>query len=131
MGQGTLRALERPTAECSVLLVDDAAIAALNETYRGVAGPTDVLAFPMAEGAFGDVSAELLGDVVISVETASRQAREADLDAELALLLIHGILHLVGFDHGTAAERRAMWRKQAELLAAAGLPPLELKPAHA
>ena len=109
--------------ECSVLLVDDSAMAELNRTYRGVAGPTDVLAFPMAEGRFMSLSAPLLGDVVISAEAAERQARsrQAGFRGELALLLIHGILHLVGYDHGTAPERRRMWRKQRRLLQACGI----------
>src|SRR5512143_2779891 len=75
VGHATLRALGRPTADCSVVLVDDAAIAVLNRTYRGVVGPTDVLAFPMTEGPFGKLTPDCLGDVVISVETALRQAR--------------------------------------------------------
>ncbi len=116
-----------------MLLVDDADMAELNRAYRGVRGPTDVLAFPMAEGRFGALAAELLGDVVISVETAARQAGPAGLRGELSLLLTHGVLHLLGYDHGTPGERRAMWRKQAEVLAALGLPPLRLKaaPRHA
>jgi len=106
-----------------VVLVDDAAMAVLNRTYRGVAGPTDVLAFPMTEGRFRKVSPDLLGDVVISTETARRQARVRGrhLQAELGLLLIHGILHLGGYDHGTGAERRSMWRKQRLILAACGI----------
>jgi probable rRNA maturation factor len=112
--------LECPRAECSVLLVDDSAMTELNRTYRGVAGPTDVLAFPMAEGPFTSLSPRLLGDVVISAETAERQARsrQAGLRGELALLLIHGILHLVGYDHASAPERRRMWQKQRRLLEA-------------
>lgn len=102
------------------MLVDDSAMAELNRTHRGVAGPTDVLAFPMGEGPFMSLSANLLGDVVISAETAERQARsrKAGLRAELALLLIHGILHLAGYDHGSAPERRRMWQKQRRLLSA-------------
>jgi len=113
----------REGAECSVVVVDDATIAVLNHTYRGVSGPTDVLAFPMTEGRFGGLSPDLLGDVVISAETAERQAREAgrDLRDELAHLLVHGILHLVGYDHGTTQERRRMWRKQRAILAACGI----------
>jgi probable rRNA maturation factor len=122
-----LRRLNHPTAECSVLLVDDEAMAALNASYRRVAGPTDVLAFPMREGRFAGLAGELLGDVVISVETAARQAGRAGLQAELALLLIHGILHLLGYDHGTPGERRTMWRKQGALLTALGLPRVRLK----
>lgn len=115
--------LARPRAECSVLVVDDADMAALNRAYRGVAGPTDVLAFPMTEGRFGRAWPDLLGDVVISAETARRQARpgRGGVRAELALLLVHGILHLVGYDHGTAEERRRMWHKQGAILAASGI----------
>jgi probable rRNA maturation factor len=104
----------------SVLLVDDAAMAELNQAYRGVAGPTDVLAFPMTEGRFGKLDGDLLGDVVISVETAARQAA-CGVRAELALLMVHGILHLLGYDHGTPDERRTMRRKEAALLAALGV----------
>jgi probable rRNA maturation factor len=106
-----------------VVLVDDCAMAELNRAYRNVAGATDVLAFPMAEGRFRDLSPALLGDVVISVQTARRQARPArgGLQAELALLLVHGLLHLVGYDHASAAERRRMWRRQQAILAACGI----------
>ncbi|MBI4574299.1 MAG: rRNA maturation RNase YbeY [candidate division NC10 bacterium] len=153
MGEKALSALARPTAECSVLLVDDAAMAALNHAYRGVTGPTDVLAFSMTEGRFGATwpssracdesfdrltiptsveglrrgaqaeGPDLLGDVVISAETARRQARvrKRGLRAELALLLVHGILHLLGHDHGTPGERRRMWQKQQVILAACGI----------
>ena len=110
-----------------MILVDDAAIAELNRAYRGIDGPTDVLAFPMGEGRFGALSPDLLGDVVISAETAARQAGPHGVQPELALLLIHGILHLLGYDHGGPVERRAMWRKQRALLAALGLPPVGLK----
>jgi probable rRNA maturation factor len=104
-----------------VVLLDDAGIAALNRAYRGVRGPTDVLAFPMTEGPFKRLSPECLGDVAISVETAARQARHGELNPELALLLVHGILHLVGYDHGTARGRQRMWKKQAILLSACGI----------
>ena len=93
---------------------------ALNRTFRGVPRPTDVLAFP-AEAAGKPAGAEgYLGDVAISVETARRQAarRGHPLERESALLLIHGILHLVGHDHRTPAQRRRMWRLQASLLRA-------------
>jgi probable rRNA maturation factor len=98
-------------------------MASLNHDYRGVAGATDVLAFPMSEGQLGSLWPDLLGDVVISAETARRQAagRGRDLRAELALLLVHGILHLVGYDHGSVKERRRMWRKQRKILAACGI----------
>jgi probable rRNA maturation factor len=104
-----------------VVLVDDAAIAALNRTYRKTLGPTDVLAFPMTEGPLAGFAPDCLGDVVISVETAVRQARPGNLRAELALLLVHGILHLVGYDHGTLRKRREMWQRQDAILAACGI----------
>ena len=104
------------------MVVDDAAIATLNRTYRKVAGPTDVLAFPMTEGAFAELTPDCLGDVVISAETAARQARWGDVRTELAVLLVHGILHLVGYDHGTVRERRRMWQRQEAILAACGIP---------
>jgi probable rRNA maturation factor len=104
-----------------VVLVDDAGMAALNRTYRGVFGPTDVLAFPMIEGPFAELAPDCLGDVVISAETAVRQARGGDLEAELALLLVHGILHLAGYDHATLRQRQHMWKRQAALLSACGV----------
>ncbi len=101
-------------------VVDDATMATLNRTYRGVPGPTDVLAFPVGEGRFRRLLPNLLGDVVISAETAARQAREGrgGLRGELALLLVHGLLHLAGYDHGTPPARRRMWRMQRAILAA-------------
>ncbi len=105
------------------MLVNDAAMAALNRGFRGVDGPTDVLAFPMTEGPFGGLAPDLLGDVVISAETARRQAGAdpGGLRAELALLVVHGILHLVGYDHGTPRDRRRMWRAQRAILRDCGL----------
>ncbi len=98
-------------------------MARLNRTHRGVEGPTDVLAFPLREGPLRHLGPELLGDVVISVDTARRQGREAGtgLRAELALLLVHGILHLLGYDHADGGERRRMWRMQRTVLLACGV----------
>ncbi|NUN15502.1 MAG: rRNA maturation RNase YbeY [Myxococcales bacterium] len=105
-----LEYIGRPRAELSLMLVSDSAIQRLNHHYRGKGTPTDVLSFSMLEGDMvaGYPGAELLGDVVISVETAARQAqlRDSDLGGvgyteldELTFLLIHGVLHLVGYDH--------------------------------
>jgi len=107
-----------PEAEVGCLLVTDRRIRALNRRYRGEDSPTDVLAFPQGEGGGPPGHPGLLGDVVISVETAARQAARAgsSLEREAALLLIHGILHLLGHDHATAAERRRMWAIQRRLL---------------
>ena len=97
-------------AELSVSLASDAEIAALAGRFGRPAEPTDVLAFALAEGPSAPHRGECLGDVVLGVETAERQAarRGASLDDELRDLLIHGVLHLLGMDHATAAESRRM-----------------------
>jgi len=112
-----LRELGRSRSELSVLLVDDPEIALLNARYRGIEGPTDVLAFPLLEGAHAEHAGPLLGDVVISLDTAARQARRArrSLDEEAAKLLIHGALHLLGHDHRHAAETRSMRAEERRL----------------
>lgn len=97
-------------AELSITLCDDAEIAELAGRYGRPRRATDVLAFPLAEGASGDHSGSVLGDVIISLETAERHAcaRRVPLDAELRDLVIHGVLHLVGMDHARPTERRDM-----------------------
>jgi len=121
--QGTakaiLNALECPDGELSILIVDDAEIAKINKTYLGRSGPTNVIAFPMTEGQFGDINPNLLGDVVISLDTAAREARDdcVSLESRFDQLLIHGILHLFGFDHEqTSEEDKRMAEKAQELL---------------
>jgi rRNA maturation RNase YbeY len=98
---GILRALDLRGAELSIRLVDDAEIARLNEQYRGRRGPTDVLSFSLCEGPHAGQRGALLGDVVISLHTAERQARRyrRPLESEVLRLLIHGALHLIGYDH--------------------------------
>jgi rRNA maturation RNase YbeY len=115
-----LRSLELPRAELSIRLVDDEEIAELNRRYRGRSGPTDVLSFSLVEGAHAARRGALLGDVVVSLETAERQASRArrTLEHEVLKLLIHGALHLIGHDHVRAAqaktmraEERRVWRE--------------------
>ena len=117
--QRMLRALEMPDAEISISLVDDSAIAELNAAYRETQGPTDVLSFSLLEGEHSERRGALLGDVVVSLETAARQAARGgrSLDQEVLRLLIHGALHLLGHDHEEAgqarrmrAEERRLWR---------------------
>ncbi len=105
-----LRALGHTRSELSIALVDDDEIAALNRAHRDRRGPTDVLSFSLLEGDHAPYRGRLLGDVVISVDTARRQARGAHrgFDAELLRLLIHGTLHLLGHDHEGASDARAM-----------------------
>jgi probable rRNA maturation factor len=116
-----LSALQMEKAELSIVLTGDKQIHKLNKLYRSKDRPTDVLAFAMQEGEFGTVSAGLLGDVIVSVPTATRQARErnvAPLD-EVTMLIAHGILHLLGWDHDTDAKDRAMRKETDRLVAAA------------
>jgi len=92
----------------------------LNKTYLDRPGPTNVIAFPMREGPFNNVNPNLLGDVVISSDTAAREALNAGMTTEARFdqLLIHGILHLFAFDHEQTSERaEAMRIKEEQLLA--------------
>ena len=116
--QRFLAALDCQDCELSVLIVDDARMQRLNAQYRGLDRPTDVLAFPMREGAFAELHPQLLGDIVISADSAQRQAqaRRHSLAEELTHLLIHGTLHLLGYDHEvSAADARLMRAKEREL----------------
>jgi probable rRNA maturation factor len=105
-------------AEISIVVVDDAEITRLNRRYFRRPGPTNVISFPLQEGKPGNLQAPLLGDVVISADTAARHARAAGVRTgdEILFLLVHGVLHLVGYDHeGPAAERREMEAKEREI----------------
>jgi probable rRNA maturation factor len=108
----------------TILLGDDARLAALNRSYRGLAEPTDVLAFPAGDQAALPELPPYLGDIAISVPRADEQAAEAghSIMEELQLLVIHGTLHLLGHDHGEPAEREAMWAAQRSILEKLGLP---------
>jgi rRNA maturation RNase YbeY len=113
-GRRLLDALRRADAELSIVLVSDAVMRELNRRWRGKDRPTDVLSFSQREGG-GLRPALLLGDVVIAVPTARRQARECGetLAACGDRLLIHGLLHLLGYDHErSAAEARRMQRRE-------------------
>lgn len=128
----TLKVHDAETCEVSVLLTDDVDIKHLNRDYRGIDAPTDVLAFAMRDGEDANVNPNLLGDLVISLETASRQVETSDqfsatysslktemqlttsnsLETEVALLAVHGVLHLLGYDHQTPEEATVMFEKQ-------------------
>lgn len=100
------------TAEFSTVLVSDRGIRHYNRRYRGVPEPTDVLAFPMGEESY-------LGDILISVETADRQ-RRGILQTELKVLALHGLLHLMGYDHevdsGEMESKESQLRREFQLL---------------
>lgn len=107
-----------PDAEVSVLLIGDGAMRTLNRRYRGRDRTTDVLSFPLREGKFSAVQHHLLGDIVISVPAAARQARAAGdtLLEEIDRLLVHGFLHLLGYDHERGgAEARRMEARECRL----------------
>jgi probable rRNA maturation factor len=119
-----LRHLGLDAVELSVALLDDAGIRALNRDYRGKDRPTDVLAFAMEEGeqfALASGAVRVLGDVIIAVPTARRQARRRrrPLLDELTMLLAHGLLHLLGYDHQNDEQEREMTARTRELEAAA------------
>jgi probable rRNA maturation factor len=104
--------------ELSVLLLDNKGIRAVNKKYLNRNRPTNVISFSLTEGEFGNINPHVLGDVVISVEKALEQAetRGTSLEEELTFLLIHGILHLVGYDHEKkGSEREKMRKKEKEV----------------
>lgn len=119
-GEKLLLAIGESGSELSIALVDDPEIKALNTQWRSRPRATDVLSFSQIEGDDSGARSRLLGDVVISVETAARQAAESHrgLDERVMRLLIHGLLHLIGHDHEVdeeasrmASEERRLWRE--------------------
>ena len=107
--------------EANVLFVDEAAMSDLNRLHMGSAGPTDVLSFPIDSGDdLDDADERLVGDIVICPAVAARNARghAGTYPDELALLLVHGVLHLLGHDHAEAGERTRMQARERRLLAA-------------
>jgi probable rRNA maturation factor len=101
-----LGALDCPEGEISILIIDDRQIEKLNRKYLDRMGPTNVIAFPMREGDFSHLSPQLLGDVVISIDTAAKEAQYSgmSINQRLKELLVHGILHLFGYDHETSKQ---------------------------
>ena len=114
MARRALTALGRADREVHVTVVDDRRIRGLNARYLRKRAPTDVLAFNLE----GPASSRLMGEVVISAETAARQARRlgVPLALELDLLLVHGLLHLVGYDDRDRLEARLMHERERDLL---------------
>ncbi|KJS22982.1 MAG: hypothetical protein VR72_03290 [Clostridiaceae bacterium BRH_c20a] len=118
-----------PQAEISLVFKDDDGIQELNKEYRGKDMPTDVLSFALLEAGEDELTIIdgeeelLLGDIIISLETAWRQAQEYNhsLEREIAYLMVHGLLHLLGYDHMTDEDQKVMRRREEELLEAVGL----------
>jgi probable rRNA maturation factor len=113
-------------AELSLVLADDAAVRALNARWRGKDAPTNVLAFPVADPTIlpPDGAPLLLGDIVLAYETVSREAEEQHkpLADHLRHLVVHGVLHLLGYDHTNPADAAAMEDREIAILAELGVP---------
>ena len=117
-----------PTAEVSITLTDNAYIHELNRQYRNIDRPTDVLSFALNEGVEPEVKdgpeINVLGDIIISVERAEEQAADYghSLRREMAFLTVHGMLHLLGYDHMEEAERAEMQREEKYVMEQLGIP---------
>jgi probable rRNA maturation factor len=108
----------RGRLELTIVITGDAQLRALNREFRQIDAPTDVLSFAIGDEALPGSQPRYLGGVVISFMTARAQARAGGhpIEAELQLLVVHGVLHLLGHDHDTRVEKAKMWRAQAEIL---------------
>lgn len=115
----TLNVLGYPESELSVSIVGDRSMRRINREYLGKDRPTNVISFAMNEGEFGGLNPGILGDVVISADTTLREAEAGGMEfsSRLAFLLVHGILHLTGYDHERSgeAEARRMEKKELEI----------------
>jgi len=114
--------------DLTVVLTDDARLQTLNRDYLGIDAPTDVLSFPASE-TDPETGARYLGDILISIPRAEAQAKSGShpLEAEVQLLVVHGVLHLLGYDHAEAEEKTKMWKAQAEVLERLGLSGIEIQ----
>ena len=124
-----LSTIGETSAELGILFVGDQRMRGLNRRYRGKDCTTDVLAFAMREAPYS--SARLLGDVVIAVPTAARQAKrgQRSLDEELTVLLVHGVLHLCGYDHERSEkDARRMHHREQKILRSLALLPKRANP---
>jgi probable rRNA maturation factor len=123
--QATLEAEGHRNGQLTLLVTDNETLHRLNQTYLGIDAPTDVLSFGGESPDFVNPpdTEVYLGDVVIAYPQAEAQATAAGhpIQAELALLVIHGMLHLMGYDHVAPEDKVAMWKRQAEVLAQLGL----------
>lgn len=115
-------------SELSIILTDDTRLHELNLNYLGIDAPTDVLSFPASE-TDPETGARYIGDILISIPRAQNQADAAGhpLEAEVQLLVVHGVLHLLGYDHAKPEEKARMWKAQAEVLERLGLGHIEIR----
>lgn len=117
-----------PDSELTIVLTDDTRLHELNRDYLGIDAPTDVLSFPASE-TDPETGARYLGDILISIPRARAQAEAAGhpFEAEVQLLVVHGVLHLLGHDHTQAEEKARMWKAQAEILEGLGLGRIQIR----
>lgn len=115
-------------ADLTVVLTDDTQLHELNREYLGVDAPTDVLSFP-SDQTDPETGARYLGDILVSMERAAAQATAAGhaTEAEVQLLVVHGVLHLLGHDHAEPEEKARMWQAQVEILSGLGLGGIEIR----
>jgi probable rRNA maturation factor len=115
-------------SELSIILTNDARLHELNLNYLGIDAPTDVLSFPASE-TDPETGARYIGDILISIPRAQAQAETAGhpLESEVQLLVVHGVLHLLGYDHAEAEEKARMWKVQAKILERLGLGQIQIR----
>jgi probable rRNA maturation factor len=123
----TTLAHQSADGDLSIVLTDDAQLHQLNRDYLGVDAPTDVLSFPASE-IDPETGVSYLGDVLVSIPRAEAQAQSAGhpLEAEVQLLVVHGVLHLLGHDHAEPEDKARMWSAQTQVLERLGLAGLEI-----
>ena len=114
--------------DLTFVLTDDAQLKEMNRVYLGIDAPTDVLSFPASESD-PETGAHYLGDILISIPYAAKSAEKTghSLEAEVQLLTIHGVLHLLGHDHAEADEKARMWKAQTEILESLGLGDIKIR----
>ena len=114
--------------DLTIVLTDDAQLRTLNRDYLDVDAPTDVLSFP-SDQTDPESGLRYLGDILVSMERAAAQSAAAGhaLEAEVQLLVVHGVLHLLGHDHAEPEEKAQMWKAQAEILSRLGLGAIEIR----
>ena len=119
---------ESSQAELSIVLTDNKHLQELNLNYLGIDAPTDVLSFPASE-TDPESGARYIGDILISIPRAQNQANAAGhpLESEVQLLVVHGTLHLLGYDHAKPDEKVRMWKTQAEILDSLGLGDIQIR----
>jgi len=119
---------QSPESDLTIVLTDDVQLRKLNRDYLGIDAPTDVISFPASESD-PETGARYIGDILISMPYAARSADKAGhgLEAEVQLLVVHGVLHLLGHDHAEPDEKTRMWKAQAEILESLGLGDIKIR----